>query len=140
MGATTWKYFVPYQEDVDKALEELREDVFRSGEYELPYSFREMATDKLESIQQLRELAAEEGTHSILDIYQISDEADFGSVCPLPEEALVQIFGTATPTHSMVDAEQFGFEEYVRRWQGIYFPVFENGQPTELFFWGYSGD
>jgi len=106
-------------------------------------SFRialEAEADKPESIQQLLEAVAEEGTHSILDIYQVSDVSDFGSVYPLPEEAIVQIFGTATPTHSMVDAERFGFEEYVRRWQGIYFSVFENGHPTELFFWGYSGD
>lgn len=34
MGATGWTYFVPYQPDVGKALEELRWQVFRSGAYQ----------------------------------------------------------------------------------------------------------
>ena len=33
MGATGWSYFVPYQADVSAALQRLREDVFRRGDY-----------------------------------------------------------------------------------------------------------
>ena len=33
MGASGWHYFVAYQPDIDKALQELRVDVFKKGEY-----------------------------------------------------------------------------------------------------------
>lgn len=36
MGAACWQYFIPWQADMNKALRELREDVFRSGKYERP--------------------------------------------------------------------------------------------------------
>jgi hypothetical protein len=34
MGASGWRYFVPYQPDIQQALQELREDVFKRGEFE----------------------------------------------------------------------------------------------------------
>jgi hypothetical protein len=36
MGATGWTHFVLYQEDAEKALQELRNDVFARREYTLP--------------------------------------------------------------------------------------------------------
>ena len=37
MGATDWSYFVPYQKDINKALQELRKEVFKEGQYQKPY-------------------------------------------------------------------------------------------------------
>ena len=34
MGASGWKYFVPYQADIGKAFMELRDEVFARGDYE----------------------------------------------------------------------------------------------------------
>ena len=36
MSGTGWSYVAPYQDDIEKALEELRQDVFDRGEYERP--------------------------------------------------------------------------------------------------------
>lgn len=33
MGASGWHYFVSYQSEIEKALQELREEVFKKGEY-----------------------------------------------------------------------------------------------------------
>ena len=33
MGATGWKYFVPYEADISAALQRLRDDVFARGDY-----------------------------------------------------------------------------------------------------------
>jgi len=38
MGASNWAYFVPYQVDINKALQDLREDVFNSGNYYLIFA------------------------------------------------------------------------------------------------------
>lgn len=34
MGATGWSYFVPYEADIPAALQRLREDVFRRGDFQ----------------------------------------------------------------------------------------------------------
>jgi hypothetical protein len=36
MGATPWHYFIPWQADMNRALQQLREDVFRQGQYVRP--------------------------------------------------------------------------------------------------------
>jgi protein tyrosine phosphatase len=36
MGASGWVYFVPFQVDIAKALQQLREEVFRRGDYFKP--------------------------------------------------------------------------------------------------------
>jgi hypothetical protein len=36
MGATGWTYFAPYQDDAERALQELRQDVFARRAYALP--------------------------------------------------------------------------------------------------------
>jgi hypothetical protein len=33
MGASGWSYRAPYQDDIDAALQQLRWDVYRSGNY-----------------------------------------------------------------------------------------------------------
>lgn len=39
MGATVWMYFTEYDEDPDRALQRLRDEVFREGRYRLPWEF-----------------------------------------------------------------------------------------------------
>jgi hypothetical protein len=36
MGASCWSYFVPYQDDIEEALQALRDKVFRAGDYYRP--------------------------------------------------------------------------------------------------------
>jgi hypothetical protein len=89
--------------------------------------------------------SAENGTHSILDIQHVSPLAEFGAVCPMPAEELVKLFGTDRPTRKMVE-DKLGDHDLVEhplvseRWQGIYFVVYRDTQPDELFFMGTSGD
>ena len=39
MGATQWSYFVPYQPDINEALQQLRNEVFKQGVYEQSFRF-----------------------------------------------------------------------------------------------------
>ncbi|HEX2998427.1 MAG TPA: hypothetical protein VHP14_26615 [Anaerolineales bacterium] len=39
MGASDWSYFIPYQQDLNKALQQLKEDLFQKGQYERPIGF-----------------------------------------------------------------------------------------------------
>ena len=92
------------------------------------------------TIEELVERAAEDGTHSILDIDRVSDDLDFGAVAPMPAELLLRIYGTEKPTRSDIEAHQYEAIENIERWQGYYTVVYENDQPSEFYFEGVSGD
>ncbi len=173
MGASGWSYFTKYQADINVALQEIRQQVFESGNYykqdhsewrnieeeemrqQLEGTEPEIYDIMLEewrkvkklqepdSIERLLEWNQEAGTHSILDIYKgVSTEPDFGTVSPLTNQQLLQIFGTMRPTHELIAdwLQTDGLSQVRRRWRGVYFLVYENETPTEICFAGFSGD
>jgi hypothetical protein len=132
MGAEPWDYFVPYEENVQTALEKLRQREFRAGRFrgsELNPPTIEEAVANMEA----------DGTGSILDMMHVSDEADFCSVCPLAKEELIRLFGTDKPTREMIEAKSEFYED-IERGQGVYIVVYQNERPSEIFFGGYSFD
>ena len=102
-------------------------------------------SEKPETIDELLEEQGESGTHSILDIQRVSDEPNFGAVSPMPSEELEALFSTDKPTRKMLE-EKAGDYDLVEhplvseRWQGVYFTVYRDGRPDELYFIGTSGD
>lgn len=62
MGATSWKYFTPYQEDVRKALQDLRQQEFNAGRYEKNDKFLkaidQIIKDRNPSVEQVELLRA----------------------------------------------------------------------------------
>ncbi len=132
MGAEPWEYFVPYQDDIDAVLQALREQEFAAGRFrgsELNPATIEEAFAAMEEC----------GTASILDIAHVSDTADFCAVAPLPDEELVELFGTTEPTRETIQHDMSFFED-IERGQGVYIIVYNDGQPSEIFFGGYSFD
>lgn len=116
------------------------------------------------SIEEAMEAAAEDGTRSILDMLQVANvpylEAQDASVqdgmdlyCttfPLSSDELTQLFGTDQPTRNLVNAvlvaseqnEAAGdeFWDSIDRGTGRHIIVYENDEPVEIFFAGYSFD
>src|SRR5438093_12659996 len=129
MGAEPWDYFVPYEEDVEAALEKLRQREFRAGRYR--GSEANPAT-----IEEAIDNADADGTGSILDITQVADEADFCTVAPLPADDLVRLFGTDRPTREMIERDMIDFYEDIERGQGVYITTYRDGKPSEIFFGG----
>jgi hypothetical protein len=172
MGASLWMYFVPYQEDVQAALNALREDVFRRGDYfRLDYDLNaepptadqlrgrfgddaEMhaeamreehewrkGLDPTADIDTLLDWNADAGTHSILDISEVSETPEHSTVYPLPAQQMRDVFGTDQPTRADIQANETSLDGLiVARWTGFYFPVYQDGQPQEWCFFGVSGD
>ncbi|HXG11596.1 MAG TPA: hypothetical protein VNK04_17710 [Gemmataceae bacterium] len=212
MGATGWTYFVPYQKDPERALQDLRKDVFARRAYTLPgdvlsglsdpaiaaampspadlqkllniskaldQAMKGLGADTAQaeqdtagvekflrdmqqqgpakaarkavaakgkrqpkSIDQARELAAESGTHSILDIERTAPTRGFGLATALSGEELRALFGTEKPTRELVRRkEQEGALFSMRgRWEAAYFTVYDGDVPVELVFCGCSGD
>jgi len=147
MGAEPYLYFVPYQENIEAALQELRASEFAAGRY-FPAAemleFSRSAADpspgpQHESIADAIEDAGEGGTCSILDLAFLSAVREIGAVTPLEEDVLEQCFHTLRPTRAMIEQNP-AFLEDVERGCGIAIVVYENKLPVEIVFAGYSID
>jgi hypothetical protein len=132
MGAEPWDYFVAYEDDIQAALDKLREREFRAGRYrgsELNPSTMEEAIENMDA----------GGTASILDIFTVADEPEFCAVSPLPRDELIRLFGTDQPTRQMIE-NNMEFYENIERGQGVYIIAYKDGKASEIFFGGYSFD
>ncbi|MDR3575703.1 MAG: hypothetical protein P4L50_17725 [Anaerolineaceae bacterium] len=165
MGGSGWSYFVPFQTDINQAFQELKESTFQNGEYftELEFlkGFVEFMQEQLSpesisqtqeriaqlqnqpspsSIEELLQMNAENGTHSIIDMEGISETPDFGRITPFSPQDLIDLFGTEKPTREMAEEKLDEIGRRCKKWQGIYFTVFQNNLPSEILFIGVSGD
>ena len=147
MGGEPWFYFVPYQADINGALQALRRREFHAGRYNPVVPFPEFPVQgdapapgaQHASIEEAIEEADADGTRSILDMERVADEPDYGAITPMSEDDLVNLFGTATPTREMIESNEDLFEA-IDRGQGVYVIAYRDGKPSEIFFAGYSFD
>ncbi len=179
MGASGWHYFAPYQEDVSRALQDLRQEVFEKGDYlnmwlylqwlidegresyhhqysgSRDYETVEKAFHRLEqewervskkppqTIEEVLAFNETNGTHSILDIEQVSSSPQFRTVTPFAGKTLIKLFGTEKPTREQIEAmlDKGRLWKYVPgRWSAFYCIVYHDNAPHEFLFVGVSGD
>ncbi len=160
MGASGWSYFVPYRADVREALQELRTKVFHAGEYYKPAEWYRLLHDrrviddfqlrellkkldpepKPSTMEELIELRMEEGTHSIIDITEVSETGGENTISALTPSEYANILGTEKPEHLLVAQKASELQTLRGRWQGVYVVIYKDGLPEEIFFTGYSGD
>jgi hypothetical protein len=168
MGASGWEYFVPYQPDINGALQKLREDVFRQGRYykrpsianeetdettlyTLPPEVAEIVREELAYLKSLPEPTTpdellqynyDSGTHSIIDLISVTTTPEFGTASPLTPQQLDALLGTDKPTRAMIDPDHIltNIHNWRGRGEGLYIIVYQDDQPSEIFFTGFSGD
>lgn len=151
MGASDWRYFVPYQEDLGQALQELRQQVFSTGDYwwygDSEYLSPADRTPRPAQLENLfdDEHAREAGTHSILDVRRVVDPDqprdwyDQGTIIPATADEIRAAIGTDRPTRA--DTAELDDKLPRARWVGRCAVLHDDhGTPTELTFWGHSGD
>jgi hypothetical protein len=132
MGAEPYEYTVPYEPDIQAALEKLRRRVFESKEF----NGAEFDPPTPEAAFELTEA---DGTRSILDITRVSDQPDFCCAAPLSAEELEQYFDTQKPTKAMLrEADEFWDD--LERGMARYVILYEGDEPKEIYFAGYSFD
>jgi hypothetical protein len=151
MGATPWSYLFDYQSDINAALQALRQREFEAGRYfpaidyaEFPLRSGHLGSGAQHaSIEAAIEDADADGTQTILDIREISEERLPGRASPLEPLELLNVFGTEMPTIDMVeDADEVPGEifDFIGRGQSVYVVLYEDDQPAKLLFVGYSYD
>jgi len=168
MGSNPYFYFTPYRNDLQAALEDLRQVEFKAGRYDpamqaadppsYMFQFDFPPSDaspapgaQHSSIEEAMDAGEESGTRSILDIMRIADEPDYAAACPLAPGELMELFATTQPTRDLIERVLVGgsqtgnafawqFWERIDRGQGRYIVVYENSEPREIFFAGMSWD
>ncbi|HST52229.1 MAG TPA: hypothetical protein VLJ61_09480 [Pyrinomonadaceae bacterium] len=147
MGGHAWFYFVEYEPDINAALQKLREREFRAGRYNPAVWFPSFPVTpespapgaKHGSIEEALEDSDADGTRSILDMERVGDVPDYGVVAPLPADELMELFGTDKPTPDEIESSDELFD-LLERGQGVYIVAYDGGQPSQIFFAGYSFD
>jgi hypothetical protein len=109
MGATGWSYFVPYQQDINAALEELKDKVFKQGQYEHPFDFErneiEGQLDYLASVYGSLPEEIQEHTDQFLELARAAAKQQRPKRTPKSIEQLLGQCGTEG-THSILDIER----------------------------------
>lgn len=146
MGASGWDYRVPYQADLGAALGEAQRRALAEGDYwwadrgEVAANFedRPKTFDELIASEEVRE----SGTHSILDmgeVLPVGSEFRMGGVLPLTEAEVIEATGVTAPTGEHTGALERLLPE--QRWGGRCAVLHDAaGNPSEIYFWGVSGD
>lgn len=159
MGAHPWSYFVPYQPDIETAMEALQEQEFAAVRFHSRHLY-DKSMPPPASIEDLRANYIDEtGTRSILDMMSVSDEpakpdedlpeelrelmgTDFANVCTIlrvSDDRLQRYFDTTRPTRQVIE-KHLEYYDDLERGCGLYIIVYQDDRPHEIFFAGYSFD
>lgn len=148
MAGEAWCYVVPFQADVNQALQDLRRREFDAGRYNPVQPFPEFPVDigkpgpgaQHASIEEALEASDMDGTRSILDMTGISATPEPGMVTELPADVAEELFGGGHPTAAMVEDVLAVLGQLVDRGQGVYVVLYQGDSPSEILFAGVSWD
>lgn len=137
-GCRSWFYCIPYQQDIQKALEELRDQEFKARRF-----YRSDLPSK--TVEDAIRNADAPGTRSILDIEKVSPTRKPLSISPASPEDVRRVFGTDKPTRSIVEkvvktpnSEFAEFLETYDRGEGMYIVLYDSERPIEIMIAGWS--
>lgn len=143
MGSHPYSYFVPYQPDINAALQALRQREFKAGRYHPAMAFPAEGGEgpgaAHETIEEAIEAAGAEGTRSILDLQTVAEEQEYCAAAPAPKDDLEAVYGTSKPTREMIEGDD-SILEMVERGCGIYIVLYRGKKASEIYFAGYSFD
>jgi hypothetical protein len=146
LGGEPYYYYVPYNPDIQAALDDLRKREFKAGRYfpatsmEFPLTQDSPAPGaQHSSIEEALSDAGESGTYSILDISQVGPRPDLFTAGPLSKTELVELFGTDQPGRVRVE-EAFDLWDKIDRGHCVYVICYTDGMPDGIYFGGYSFD
>ena len=123
---------MPYQANLQAALDGLRQDVFARGAY---YG----SETRPHTIKEAVRRSGESGTRSILDIERVTHSPALSCAAPLTSEELARYFGGQTPTIKMVEECEELWND-LERGMARCVVIGGGSAPAELMFIGYSFD
>ncbi len=145
MGSVSWKTTTEFDVDIERALRRAQEETFARGEYGFTYKMTRLyrsigkpppalpPTPKARSIDDARKLAAEDGTCSVLDVYELGKKPAPGVAAPLTIDV-------NAPTKEDIENALPDLYESLGRGEAGYLVCHENGKPVSIWFIGMSFD
>lgn len=168
MGSSVFYYYTPFEEDIEAALQALREREFAAGRYDpamrradppmwmwqfkFPPDETSPAPGPVHGTlaeATFNEEADGTGTRSILDLFRVMSEPEYCAASPFTEDELSALFGTTKPAREQIIQRLFSrnrstdterIMNSIERGQGRYIVLYTGDVPTEIFFIGYSFD
>lgn len=150
MGGEPYIYVVDYDDDVQAALDRLRDREFLAGRYSpvmmSPSDVMPIGPDSPapgaghDSIDDALLETEGAGTRSILDLFEISDAPEPFTATRLTDPELVAFFGTTEPS---IDLDRSALDEllgWLDRGHGACATLYRDGRPAGLLFVGVSFD
>jgi len=130
MGGEPWFNIVPYEADVEAALQKTRAEIFKSGNY------THTGKRKPRTIEEVLKRGGDEGTNSILDMTHVADRPTDRAVAPLTKKMLVKVFGTEQPTETDWWANYLDLWDTLEPGRGIVVVLYADGSPAKIAFAG----
>jgi len=171
MGAEFYGYYVSYEDDKNNALQKLRNREFEAGRYNPALSqwaydgkcsyeetfnlFSNIIEDTKgllvlgkahASIDEAIEESGAEGTRSILDLCEVSDNLNYSRAYVIKDDELVKYMGSEKPTQEEFEEGFWTYTDYIGnyihtlRGTGFCATIYKDGLPNKLFFGGWSYD
>lgn len=141
-----WSVIVKYDRDINKALQEARQEEFKNSVW-----------SKYASIDDAIKSGDEKGTGTILDISEVGEKPGPLITSPLSEDAAIAMFGTSKPTRQMIGKEtlskisemlfeKWDFADRMSVFQSFYIVLYTERSmdgktllvPSEILFGGWS--
>jgi hypothetical protein len=143
---------VPYQGDAEAGLADAQAKVFARGEYGFTYKMKTLYESigeplppmplepKAATIDEAREIGAESGTCSVLDVYALGPAPAPAVAGPFAPDDLVADIGTLRPTLQEVEAALTHLYERLERGEAAYIVCYAQDEPAHYMFIGMSFD
>lgn len=152
MGSSPWKATTAYQSDVAAALRAAQEETFASGKFGFTHKLTSMYAamgmpapelpeePTAKSIEEAREIGAESGTCSVLDVTRIASFTAPGATAPFSPAEVRSAFGTDKPSAGDLEPSCWALCEHLGRGESGYFLCYDGATPSHYVFLGMSFD
>lgn len=140
MGGDGWSQTGPYEEDLAAAFRRAQEQELARDDY----GFVGRSVDELWADEEWQEFVLTGGTGTVLDQWRLIDAGagdDVAMMRPLTDREIRAWAAGGEPTRAQwLDALDSGLLEYPGRGSGRCTPLYVDGRPAEIGYWGVTAD
>ena len=86
MGASSWSYYIPYQQDIAQALQELRQRVFEAGDYNRLWLYLEVPEEAFDALDEISWTGTDQ--QLVEELAQVLAEKQIHVALPKPPQTI----------------------------------------------------
>ncbi len=134
MGASSWSYYIPYQQDIAQALQELRQRVFEAGDYNRLWLYLEVPEEAFDALDEISWTGTDQ--QLVEELAQVLAEKQIHVALPKPPQTIKEAEerSDAQGTQSVLDIERIasqpGMAVATALPRNVYLQFFGTEKPT----------